>query len=286
VTCDAREMRDSPGLEIPPPDRYADAVRARRAELRAERALLLGGHRTELRSSLAAGRLAASAELSTTLAGFGRELRHHADTADGTGRAALPALTGAAVGRLAGWTATGWTTALLPGIRRVAAARRLPRGSRSGPDPAAAVLARPPPPVALPAPGLPTGAVRALLAGAAGGTWRLALLPAAALPAVGLPALGGRAVLPLALGVGMALLAAATRAHRVAADRARLRSWAVEVVGATRTALETDLAYRLLELERVAGAELDEAVDRRRAEVDAELRALAADHGGSGGVDR
>jgi len=148
------------------------------------------------------------------------------------------------------------------------------------------VLARPPPPVALPAPGLPTGAVRALLAGAAGGTWRLALLPAAALPAVGLPALGGRAVLPLALGVGMALLAAATRAHRVAADRARLRSWAVEVVGATRTALETDLAYRLLELERVAGAELDEAVDRRRAEVDAELRALAADHGGSGGVDR
>ena len=42
-----------------PPDRYADAVRARRAELRGARALLLGGHRTELHSGLAAGRLAA-----------------------------------------------------------------------------------------------------------------------------------------------------------------------------------------------------------------------------------
>jgi hypothetical protein len=277
---------DSLGFETPAPDRYADAVRARRAELRGARALLLGGHRAELRGGLAAGRLAASAELSTTLAGLGRELRHHADTADGTGRAALPALTAAAVGRLAARTADGWAAALLPGVRRVAAACCVSCGTASGTDPVAAVLARPPPPVALPAPGPPPAAVRALLAGAAGGTWRLALFPVAVLPAVGLPALGGRAVLPLAVGVGLALLVAAARAHRVATDRARLRSWAAEVVGAVRTALETELAYRLLELERVAGAELDETVERRRAEVDAELRALAPQPEGSVRVDR
>jgi hypothetical protein len=248
--------------------------------------MLLGGHRAELRSCLAAGRLAASAELSTTLAGFGRELRHHADTADGTGRATLPSVTGAAVGRLAVRAADGWAAALLPGIRRVAGARRLPWQTASGTDPVAAVLARPPPPVALPAPGPSPGAVRALLAGAAGGTWRLALLPVAALPAVGLPALGGRAVLPLALGVGLALLVAAARAHRIATDRVRLRSWAAEVVSTVRTALETELAYRVVELERVAGAELDEAAERRRAEVDAELRALAPEPEGSSSGER
>ena len=34
------------------PDRYADAVRARRRELRAERELLCGGHRRELHNAL------------------------------------------------------------------------------------------------------------------------------------------------------------------------------------------------------------------------------------------
>lgn len=277
-------MRESESRRAAP-DRYADAVRSRRAELRGAWALLLGGHRTELRSCLAAGRLTASAELSTMLTGFGRELRDHADTADRTGRRALPALTGAAVGRLAARAADGWAAALHPGLRRIAAARRLP-WAVSGTDPVAAVLARPPPPIPLPAPGVPPGAVRALLAGAVGGTWRLALLPVAVLPAIGLPALGGREVLPLAVGVGLALLVAAARAHRVATDRARLRRWAVEVVAAVRTTLETELAYRLLELERVAGAELDEAVERRRAEVDAELRALAPEPVRSGRAER
>jgi hypothetical protein len=279
-------VSDPPATATRGADRYADAVRARRAELRGARSLLLGGHRAELRSGLAAGRLAAAAELSTTLTSFGRELRDHADAADGPGRAALPALTAAAVGRLAARAADGWAVALLPRVRRVAVARGVPWGTTSGAEPVAAVLARAPPPVPLPAPGPPPGVVRALVAGVTGGTWRLALLPVAALPAVGLPALGGRAVLPLAVGVGLTLLVAAARAHRTATDRARLRSWASEVVGVVRRALETELAYRVLELERVAGTELDDAVDRRRAEVDAELRALAHDPEGSGSVDR
>ncbi len=272
-----------PGSD-PPPDRYADAVRARRAELRAARASLLGGHRAELRSGLAAGRLAASVELATALAGLDRELRRHVDRADAAGRAALPARVAAAVDRLAAHAGDRWAAAVLPAVRRAATVRGLPPPvvwpCAGGPvDRVTALLARPPA-VALPAPDPPPGVVRALLTGATEGAWRLALLPAAVLPAVGLPALGGRSAVPLAVGLGLALLVATVRARRVAADRARLRRWGAEVVAAVRGALGTELARRLLEVERLAGEALDDAADRRRAEVDGELRALAPEVAG------
>jgi len=272
-----------PDPPVPAPaDRYADAVRARRAELRGARALLLGGHRAELRSGLAAGRLTASAELAASLAALDRELRHHTDRADRVGRAALPDRATAAVDRLAVGTGERWAAAVLPAVRRVAGVRRLPVPwlVPTGGDPLAAMLSRPPE-VPLPPPDPPPGAVRALLTGATEGTWRLALLPAAVLPAVGLPALGGRSVLPLAVGLGLALLVGAVRARRVAADRARLRRWGADVVAAVRGALETELARRLIELERLVGAELDDAVTRRRDAVDGELRALAAGSAGA-----
>ena len=258
------------------PDRYGDAVRARRAELRAARALLLGAHRAELRHCVTASRLAASAELGEALAGLARELRHHVARADRAGRAALPALVGAAVDRLVDRVVVGWGVALLGGLRCVAASR-CPPGVPVWPVGAAdpvveLVLGRPS--VALPGPDPPVGTARLLLAGMTGGTWRLALLPVAVLPAVGLPAWGGLAVLPPALGIGIALLVAAARAQRVAADQVRLRRWADEVVATVRAALDTELARRAIEVERVAAAELDDLVARRLTRVDAELRAL------------
>jgi hypothetical protein len=132
------------------------------------------------------------------------------------------------------------------------------------------------PVVTLPAPDPPPGTARALLTGATAGTWRVVLLPAAVLPAVGLPVLGGRTVLPLAVAVGLALLVAAVQARRTAADRARLRRWGAEVVATVRGALDTELARRLLEVERLAAAELDDVTARYREAVDAELRALAS----------
>lgn len=262
----------------PGPERYADAVRARRAELRADRALLLGGPR-EVRHVLMAARLAASAELTAALAGLRRELRHHAARADGAGRAALPSLTGAAVGRLVDRVVAGWAAALLAALRGVAAARCAPGGSSwLVVDPVVALVTCRPS-VAIPGPDPPPSLARALVLGVTGGTWRVALLPAAALPAIGLPALGGRAVLPPALGIVAALLVAGARAHRIAADRARLCRWADEVVAAVRAVVETELARRAVEVERVVGAELDDLVARQLARVDAELRALAAGKG-------
>lgn len=263
----------------PVPDRYADAVRARRTELRAVRALLLGGHRVELRHRLTTARLAASAELATALARLGRELRHHVAQADNGGRAVLPSLVGAAVDRLVDRVVAGWAASLLAGLRGVAAERCTPGASPwTAADPVVALVTRRPA-AALPGPDPPPGTTRALVAGLTGGTWRVALLPAAVLPAVGLPALGGRAVLPPALGIAAALLVAGARTHREAADRARLHRWADEVVAAVRVAVETELARRAVEVERVAGAELDELVARHLAQVDAELRALAPGKG-------
>ncbi|MDT7580330.1 MAG: hypothetical protein QOK35_1594 [Pseudonocardiales bacterium] len=290
MRCHARRVPAPPAPVRPvrpdgpsAPDRYADAVRARRTELRGARALLLGGHRAELRSGLAAGRLAASAELATTLAAFDRELRRHADHADRAVRAALPGRAAVAVDRMAARAVERWAAVVLPAVRRVATARRLPVPWTvpGGADPVTAVLARPPV-VPMPAPDPPPRAVRALVAGATEGTWRLALLPAAVLPAVGLPALGGRSVVPLAAGLGLALLVLAGRARRDAADRARLRRWGSDAVAAVRTALETELSRRLLEVERLVGAALDDAVTRQRAVVDDELRALASGQGGGG----
>jgi hypothetical protein len=105
----------------PLPDRYADAVRARRAELRGVRTLLLGGHRVEVRHCLTASQLVAVAELAAALSVFGRELRHHAARADRAGRAALPLLADAAVGRLVDRVVMRWAAVVLPGLRRVAA---------------------------------------------------------------------------------------------------------------------------------------------------------------------
>jgi hypothetical protein len=267
----------------PAPDRYADAVRARRAELRAARTALLGGHRAELRHGLAVARLAASTELAEVLAGLDRELRDRVDRADRAERAELPALVAAALHRPADRVAQRFAAAVLPGVRRVAAVRGLPPpvawpgaawpGS-GGTDPVTALLtARPP--VPLPAPDPPPSGIRALLTGTTGGTWRLALLPVAALSAAGLPALGGRSLLPAAAGIGVTLLVVAVRARHAAAERARLRRWCAEVVATLRQAWETELVRRLLEVEHRVGAALDDAVARRRAALDAELRALA-----------
>jgi hypothetical protein len=272
-------VSNPPVSERSAPDRYADAVRARRAELRAARALLLGGHRAELRHGLAVARLTASAELATVCAGLDRELRDHVERADRAGRVDLPALVSAGLDRAAGYLAERWAAVVLPGVRRVAAVRDLPPpvpwpGSSGPVDPVTALLtARPA--VPLPAPDPSPGGLRTLLTGTTGGTWRLALLPAAALSAAGLPALGGRSLLPAAVGVGLALLVAAARVRREAAERARLRRWCAEVVTTLRQAWETELSRRLLEVEQLAGAALDDAVACRRAEVDAELRTLA-----------
>jgi hypothetical protein len=260
------------------PDRYADAVLARRRELRELRERLAGGHRGELRSCLALSRLAAARDASGELAALRREAAEHVRRGDRSARDRLFEEVTVAVNTIAATLAARWAAELGPPLRRIATERgldmepgwpRLPAPRPPGP---------PPPPD--PAPSGPT-----LLAGVidAAALGRLALLPIAVLPLIGLPALGGPALAPLAVGVGLTALVVAARARRIAAERDRLHRRVEQVVGAAAAAIEADLDRRLVELEPGASAALDAAVLRRRAAVDRELAALAAERAGSRG---
>jgi hypothetical protein len=249
-------------------DRYAEAVRARRAELRAERAALAGSHRVELRTELALARLAVADLLATALRQLVREARERIATADRAGRKRLPADVATAVAALAAAVDTELTGELLPALRRIAGVRALQL-----PDGWPAVPAARPPVVddAFARPRIP------LLAGALEGitVWRTALVPVAALPLLGLPVLGGPALAPLAVGATVGALVVAVRHRRAQVERAALLREVDEAVATTRVLLDADTGRRLLELEQSAGAELDQAVLRRRAAVEAELRELS-----------
>jgi len=254
--------------------RYDDAVRARRVELIDERRLLGGTHRAELRSELALSRIAASDVIAAAFTQLRRETRAHVEHRDRAVRNRLPTLLGPAVDALATAVHGRWAAELTPGLRRIAALRSLDVG-RPGWPPLPALRARPV------APRTPERSP--LLTGASDGLtlWRLVLVPLAVLPLFGLPVLGGPALAPLAMGVGAAVAVLAVRSRRIASERAALRRCVDETLTSARTALEGDLGRRLLELERSAGADLDTAVLRRRAAVEAEWRELVPEVAGA-----
>ena len=251
------------------PDRYAEAVRARRAELRAEQGPLGGTHRAELRAELGLARIVATDAAAVAFADLAGEVGAHASHPERAVGRALPARLPAALDALAIRVHTATLAQLAPALRRIAAARRLDLG-QGWPT-----LPRPRLPVLDGVPAAPVRAPR--LAGAAEGlaVWRVALVLLAAMPLVGLPVWGGPALAPVAVGVGAAAVAVAVLTRRGGAERAVLRRQVEGMLAQARAALRVDVERMLLELERSAAAELDAAVERRRAAVEAELLALA-----------
>lgn len=252
------------------PDRYGDAVRARRIELRAEQGPLSGTHRAELRAELALARICATDAAAAALTDLAREARSHAAHPDRAVRRALATRLPAALDEVAGRVHAAALAVLVPALRRIAASRHLDLGPRW--------------PTALPSPrlplleGAPPGPARApRLAGAAEGlaVWRVALVVLAAMPLVGLPVLGGPALAPMAVGLGAAAVAVAVRSRRVGVERSVLQRQVDAVLAQGRSTLRVDVERMLLEVERSAAAELDAAVERRRTAVEAELLALA-----------
>lgn len=271
--------------ERPIPNRQEEAVRARRAELRTRHAALTGGHRAELRTVLALSRVRAAAATTAALTALAADAAAHLDRADRAARRAFASRLAGAVDATAARLHDRWAAELRPGLLRIATTRALPVRTAL---PAAGPLALPPPR------GAGSGSWRAAaLAGALRGAtlWRVLLLPLALLPVWGLPvwglpvwgspvwwspALGGRALAPLAVGTGTAVVLVAARARCVRAQRQRLRRHADDVLGAAAVALDADLDRRLIELESVAAAALDAAARRARADVESELAALSA----------
>jgi hypothetical protein len=262
-------MPDRPDPAGHGPDRYGNAVRARRVELRAEQGPLSGTHRAELRAEIGLARIRAADATAAALAALAREARSHAGHPDRTVRRSLPARLPAALDDVAAQVHAGILAALAPALRRIAAARRLDLGPRWP------ALPLPRPPLMDGAPPGPARAPR--LAGAAEGlaVWRVALVVLAAMPVVGLPVLGGPGLAPVAVGLGAAAVALAVHVRRIGVERAVLQRQVDAVLAQARAALRVDVERMLLELERSAAAELDAAVERRRAAVEAELLLLA-----------
>ena len=252
------------------PDRYGDAVRARRAELRGEQGPLSGTHRAELRAELALGRVVATDAAAAAFADLARAAGAHAAHPDQAVRRALHARLPAAFDAAAEQVHAATVAALRPALRRIAAARRLDLG------PAWPAVQAPRLPLLDRAPPAPARAPR--LAGAAEGlaVWRVALVLLAAMPLVGLPVWGGSALAPAAVGLGAAGVTVAVLTRRGRVERAVLQRHVDALFAQARAALRVDVERTLLALERTAAGELDAAVERRRAAVEAELLALAA----------
>lgn len=241
------------------PDRYADAVRARRAELRAMQATLRT-YPVELRGRLTLARLAAERAAGTAVDELAGEAAAHVTA----GTPHLPAAVDAAAGAVLAEVHAGWAAAVRPALRRIAAERGWV------PEPAWPRLPAPHRPVpARPAPAPPGGLLTRLGEGAALG--RLALLPLAVSPAL----VGGRALVPLAAGTGLAALGVAVAAHRGAVRRQRLHRHVEHTLAGLRTGVARELTRWTVETERTAGHTLDTELTRIATDLDRELRLLA-----------
>lgn len=248
-----------------PSPRYSEAVRARRAELRAA-ITELAREPGELRDELALARLTALAELTTDLTRLGREARTYVDAAGRAGRARFPEVLATAAADLSRAMAARQDALMWAAAGRVAGRRglRIEAHRAAGP-----------PPPRLPVPDRPVP----MWTGIAGG-WRTALLPAAVLPLLGLPVAGTPGVLAAA-GLGL-LGGIAVGGHcAAAADRARLHGWSREVLLVLRAEATATLGRRLVEVEQAASAGLAAAARRRRDALDGELAVLAPGSGGA-----
>jgi len=140
---------------------------------------------------------------------------------------------------------------------------------------AAASMARQAVPLAIrPLEKRPSGSEDRLMvvAGASGGVGlgRLALMPLALVPGLNLVLVP----LTLGLGVGAAWWMARTRGHM--ADKVHVKQWSAEVFAQARANLDQLVAEQLIDAEHQLGAALDDALAKRVAEIDDELRTVDA----------
>ncbi|MFY1693878.1 dynamin family protein [Solwaraspora sp. WMMA2101] len=88
---------------------------------------------------------------------------------------------------------------------------------------------------------------------------------------------GGGLLVPVAgLGLGLAAGAFILYRRRVATDRQQARMWLREVLGEARAALTDELAQRFTDLQYALTVALDDAIERRLAELDAHIAEIDA----------
>lgn len=94
----------------------------------------------------------------------------------------------------------------------------------------------------------------------------------AALPLAGLGAAAGLVVLPVTIVLGLGAGWWMVRARQQAADRAQLKQWLADVLAETRSVLDQVVAEQFIDAEQQLALALDEALGRRLAAIEDELR--------------
>ncbi|MFR9805803.1 hypothetical protein ACL02T_26455 [Pseudonocardia sp. RS010] len=287
---------------VPPPTtrRHAQALRARRSELREALAEVDGRHRARLRGDLALVRLRATADLTASL----RDLHALCGPWISGPRTALPPVLGPALDRVCGAVPGRVREEAEAVVRRIAGRMLGPvplppeilpcsahTPSPSGPSPSGPSLSGPSlsgpslsgPSLSVPSPtvrGLPepprrVGRLDALVrAGSGTGVVRLALVLVAGAPALGLSVAGGRTLLPLALGLALAAVVLLARRRRAAVERERWAYWLDTALRDAEAGAAAAVSALLIDLERRSTELLDRIAAQRRGALSAELRAL------------
>jgi len=248
--------------------RYAEALSARRSELRTE-LRALDGWRAALRAELALVTVASRAEIGRAL------LRQRERCGPWLGRAGVPALVAPALERMRSWLIGSALAEASAAVCRVA-------GGVLGPEPLPVELIppaahrdhRPTPGGVLPVPPRPVGWLEAVVRSGGGGAVRVALVLAAGAPALGLGVAGGRILLPLTIGVALAAVVLLARHRRAAVERERWAHWVDAALDATVAAVRAELDTALIGLEQRSARLLEHLAAERRSAITAELRAL------------
>jgi hypothetical protein len=277
------------------PDRFAEALSARRSELRAARRAA-EAPRVALRAELALVTVAARADLPAALG----VLRDSAGPWLRVAPARLPAELGPALAalraRVVGAAEAQGESAVLRVAGGVAGPEPVPdelvgplvrqRSERGlgapgfGAWPAGVGSGGGSGALSLPAPPRRVGWVEALVRSGGGGAVRVALVLAAGAPALGLTVAGGRVLLPLTIGLAVAAVALLAAHRRRAVERERWARWVDATLAAAGAAVRAELDTALITLEQRAGPALDRLAADRRAAVVHELRTLGGVEGG------
>ncbi|HET8641717.1 MAG TPA: dynamin family protein [Pseudonocardiaceae bacterium] len=250
----------------------ADTLRERRDALTAERRSSGRSWQLRLRGEIQRARVESLHEVAGEVRSAQTWFRRAIDEADRQGLAQLPyqvdaslqlisARTAAGLGRRLSRVAEAALAELFTADELAAVHAEFARRSAAGRPP---IVLRPPD-------RRPGGAEDKLLVamGVSGGLGAGRLV---ALPLAGLGAAAGLIVLPASIVLGLGAGWWMARVRRHAADRQHLKQWLADVLADARSALDQVVAEQMIDAEQQLSIALDEALGRRVAAIEDELR--------------
>ncbi|HEY0639089.1 MAG TPA: dynamin family protein [Pseudonocardiaceae bacterium] len=249
----------------------ADALRQRRDELAAERRSSGRSWQLRLRGEIQRARVESLHDVANQVRAVQTWFRRAVDEADRATLAGLPYQLDAALGMISARVTAG----LGQRLARVTDSALAELFTPAELDAVRAEFARrggDRPPIVLRPPERRVSGVEDKMLVAMGVSGGIGVGRIAALPLAGLGAAAGLVVLPVTIVLGLGAGWWMARARRHSADKAHLKQWLVDVLADARSALDQVVAEQMIDAEQQLSLALDEALGRRVAAIEDELR--------------